>query len=367
MLLNTTETRITIVDVAGRAGVSPGTVSRVLNNVPNVDDELKQRVLTAVKSLGYIHIPKRRNLVNQQAHTPNVDLLNLSSIVMCVREMETPAPRNVYYSQVLHGAQTECARRSVNMVYCSLKDSANSITEIQAIVQRGQAAGILLVGLNNRTLVEKVIQLNLPVVLINTHYPSLAADTVVCDFYEGTKLAIGHLTELGHRNIVFVMGPNDDYSVQRRIEGYRIGLIKAGLPYRAELIFQSNLTISGGEEVAHQILQSNLKYSAICCANDGTAIGVIRTLSTAGVRVPEDVSVIGFDNLDVAALISPPLTTIHTNIEALGTLAIDHLIERVLPPDRLYRHTLVGVELVRRASTASLSLTTNTNTILQGV
>lgn len=363
MLVNTTEARVTIIDVAGRAGVSPGTVSRVLNNFPNVDDELKQRVLTAVKNLGYIHIPKRRTAVIQHTETPSENLLNVSSIVMCVREMETPAPRNAYYSHVLHGAQAECGKRNVNMVYCSLRDSPNSITEVQATLQRGQAAGLLLVGLNNRALIEKVTQLNLPVVLVNMHYSNLAADTVVCDFYEGTKLAIGHLTELGHRNIIFVMGPNDDYSVQRRLEGYRIGLIKAGLPYRAELIFQSNLTISGGEEVARQILQSNLKYSAICCANDGTAIGVIRTLSNAGIRVPQDVSVIGFDNLDVAALISPSLTTIHTNIESLGTLAIEHLIERVQRPNRLYRHTLVGVELIRRASTTSLLSPNNSQEI----
>jgi LacI family transcriptional regulator len=363
VMFNTSEAeaKVTIIDVAGHAGVSPGTVSRVLNNVPNVDGEIKQRVLTSVKSLGYIHVPKRRtNIVNQYSEPVGKKLLQVSSIIMCVREMETPAPRNLYYSHVLHGAQTECARRAVNMVYSSLKDSAASISEVQAILQRSQAAGLLLVGLNNRALIEKVLQLNLPLVLVNNHFPNLAADTVVCDFYEGTKLAIGHLVELGHRNIVFVTGPNDDYSVQRRVEGYRIGLIKAGLPYRPELVFQSNMTISGGEEVARRILESNLDYSAICCVNDGTAIGVVRTLRAAGVRVPDDVSVMGFDNLDVAALISPSLTTIHTNIEALGMLAIDHLIERVQRPDRLYRHTLVGVELVRRASTASLSVK-NTN------
>jgi LacI family transcriptional regulator len=355
VMFNQTASRVTIVDVAGQAGVSPGTVSRVLNNVPTVDSEIKERVLLAVKNLGYIHIPKRRNIINNNFDGHSENSSNLSSIVMCVREMETPAPRNAYYSHVLHGAETECARHNVNIVYCTLKDNPASITEIQAILQRGQAAGALLVGLNNRALIEKVLHLRLPVVLVNNHTPDLGVDTVVCDFYEGTKLAIGHLAKLGHRDIIFVTGPTEDYSVQRRMEGYRIGLIQAGLPYRPELVFKSDMTIPGGEEVADRILKSNLRYSAICCANDGTAIGLARILNAAGVRVPQDVSITGFDNLDLAALVSPPLTTIYTNIEALGTLAVEHLVRRVQRPDRLYRHTLVGVELIRRASTAPVN------------
>lgn len=355
MMLKQSEPRVTIVDVAGKAGVSPGTVSRVLNNVPGVDGELKERVLIAVKALGYIHIPKRRHMINKSFDNQSEDLLNLSSIVMCVREMETPAPRNAYYSHVLQGAETECTRRNINIVYCSLRDTPTSINEIQAILQRSQAAGVLLVGINNSTLIERVLQLKLPVVLVNNYLPNLRTDTVVCDFYEGTKLAIGHLAQLGHRDILFVTGPADDYSVQRRIEGYHIGLINADLPFRPEMVLKSDMTIPGGEEVARQIIKTKLKYSAICCANDGMAIGVLRVLTAAGVRVPQDVSIIGFDNLDIAALISPPLTTIYTNIEALGTLAVDRLIGRLQRPDQLYWHTLLGVELIRRASTAPVN------------
>jgi LacI family transcriptional regulator len=340
--------RITITDVAFQAKVSPGTVSRVLNNVPNVDEAIRGRVMEAVKNLNYIHIPKRRGVINLD----NGNGLQLKSIVMCVREMETPAPRNVYYSHVLHGAETECTRNNVNMVYFSVRDTAASLSEIEAVVRRGQADGLLLVGLNNQYLVENILKLGVPVAVVNNQFTDLTVDSVTSDFYQGTLLAIRHLSNLGHRDIIFIQGPDEDYSVQRRIEGYRIGLVQNNLDFRSEMVFETSMTIAGGEEVARRMLKSNLRFSAICCANDAIAIGVIRTLTAAGVAVPAQVSVIGFDDVDVATLISPPLTTIQSDIEALGSIAVERLVQRAVREDRPYQHTVIPVKLVIRGSTA---------------
>jgi LacI family transcriptional regulator len=340
--------RITITDVAFQAKVSPGTVSRVLNNVSNVDEAIRGRVLEAVKNLNYIHIPKRRGGISLE----NGNGLQLKSIVMCVREMETPAPRNVYYSHVLHGAETECTRNNVNMVYFSVKDTTASFNEIEAVVRRGQADGLLLVGLNNQYLVENILKLGVPVTVVNNQFTDLTVDSVTSDFYQGTLLAIRHLSGLGHRDIIFIQGPGEDYSVQRRIEGYRIGLIQSNLDFRPELVFETNMTIPGGEEVGQRILKSGLQFSAICCANDAIAIGVIRTLTAAGIAVPAQVSVIGFDDVDVATLISPPLTTIQSDIEALGSIAVERLVQRAVRLDRPYQHTVIPVKLIIRGSTA---------------
>jgi LacI family transcriptional regulator len=346
--------RITITDVAFQAKVSPGTVSRVLNNVSNVDEAIRGRVLEAVRSLNYIHIPKRRGGISFE--NSNSNGLQLKSIVMCVREMETPAPRNVYYSHVLHGAETECTRNNVNMVYFSVKDTAASLSEIEAVMRRGHADGLLLVGLNNQYLVENILKLGVPVTVVNNQFTDLTVDSVTSDFYQGTLLAIRHLSGLGHRDIIFIQGPDEDYSVQRRIEGYRIGLIQSNLDFRPELVFETAMTISGGEEVGRQILKSRLKFTAICCANDAIAIGVIRTLTAAGVAVPDQVSVIGFDDVDVATLISPPLTTIQSDIEALGSIAVERLVQRAVREDRPYQHTVMPVKLVIRGSTAPIQL-----------
>ncbi len=341
--------KITILDVAQHARVSPGTVSRVLNNVPNVDGNIKQRVLLAIKDLGYIHIPKRRIIRSSEGNGKSLTQLN--SIVMCAREMETPISRNIYYSHVLHGAEVECTYSNVNMIYCSVKDKPTSLWEIEAVIGRGKADGLLLVGLNNRTLIEKVSQLDIPVVLVNNHLPDLPVDSIICNFSEGIKLSMQYLSRLGHYDIIFIGGPAEDYSARVRLEGYRISLIQSNIEYRPELVFESDMTIGGAEEIAKRILKSGLKYSAICCANDGTAIGVIRVFTAAGIKIPQDVSVIGFDDIDVAALISPPLTTIHTDIEALGRLAVERLIGRLNRPGRFYQQTMLGVKLIERAST----------------
>lgn len=344
--------RITITDVAFQAKVSAGTVSRVLNNLPNVDQAIRARVLEAIKDLGYVHIPKRRANIGNTFEADNG--LQVKSIVMCVREMETPAPHNVYYSHVLHGAETECSRNNVNMVYFSVKDNLISLNQIEAVVSRGRADGLLLVGLNDRELVEGLLKLELPVTVVNNQFSDLPLDSVVCDFYQGTLLAMQHLTSLGHRDIIFVQGPPQDYSVQRRIEGYLVSLIRANLSYRPEMVFEAPLTILGGEEVVSRILASGQNFSAICCSNDAIAIGVVRALNAAHVRVAQDVSVIGFDDVDVATLISPPLTTIHSDIEVLGSIAIERLVQRAMRSDRPYQHTVVPVKLIERASTRSI-------------
>jgi LacI family transcriptional regulator len=343
--------RITIAHVANEARVSPGTVSRVLHNSPSVDEEIRSRVLSAVKTLGYIHIPKKRATVNGEGGSET----QLKSVVLCVREMETPAPRNVYYSHVLHGAETECSLTNLNMVYTTIKDTPASLPEIEAVLKRGQSDGVVLVGLNNHELLQQVsAKVHLPVVLINNYFPDLQFDSIVCDFYQGTVLAMRHLISLGHRDIVFVQGPLYDYSVQRRAEGYYVSLIQANLPFRSENVFTADLTIAGGEKIGRQILQSGVKFTAVCASNDATAIGIVRALNAAGLSVPDDISVVGFDDLEVASLVSPPLTTIHSDIEALGSIAVERLVQRALRPDRPLQQILLGTRLIERASTRAI-------------
>jgi DNA-binding LacI/PurR family transcriptional regulator len=343
--------RITIVDVAKAAQVSPGTVSRVLNNLPSVDEGIRERVLAAVQELGYIHVPKRHASALRQEN-PAANASGFSSIVMCVREMETPAPRNAYYSHVLHGAEIECGRNNINIVYATIPDQPPSLSEVKSIVERGKADGLLLVGLNSISLIRGLMGLNLPLVLLNSRFPELSVDSVVSDFYQGTQDAMTHLLGLGHREIGFLHGPLNDYTAQSRLEAYHVSLIRAGLPFRPELLVETDFTFQGGEMAADTILERGVSFSALCCANDSIAIGALRTLSRVGLKVPEQVSVIGFDDIEAAQLVSPPLTTIHADIAALGSVGVARLLERATRKDWPPQHIALNNRLVVRSSTA---------------
>jgi len=350
MTISNHTSKVTIRDVALKAGVSPGTVSRVLNNLPSVDDTLRSRVMVAVEMLQYVHVPRRRGMA--PGHGLSSDGA-ATSIVMAIRNMETPAPRNAYYSHVLHGAEAECARHDINLVYTVFDDSPEALPEITAVVQRGQAAGLLLTGLGSRQLVEGLLSLDLPMVLINNHFPDLPVGSVTSDFGQGIVLAMQHLYELGHRDIAFINGPRSEYSVQRRDDGFYKALRLLGLPYQSELVLETTMTVAGGEAATQRLLQSGARFSAVCCANDGIAFGVMRALREFGLRIPQDVSVVGFDDVDAAALTTPALTTIHSDIAAVGSLAMAQLLEHINHPERPPHQILLHVQLVTRQSTAA--------------
>ncbi len=358
--------RITAQDVAKLAQVSVGTVSRVFNNAPNVDEKNRRQVLEAANNLGYIHIAKKRHA----PITAESSRLALKSIVFGLRDLEPhwSAKSSVplmdediydlgrtYYALMLHGAVSEAATHGINVTNALIKDTPEGIASLKTLLDRNQMDGLLLVDFKSRELIEQVLKLEVPVVSIDNFWEDLPVEAVTVDSIEGTKKAVNHLIELGHRDIVFVCGNRYDYSARQRLNGYRLSLIEAGIPYRPELIFQGNMTILGGELVAEQILESNVKHTAICCSNDAEAIGVIRSLTRIGKRVGQEISVTGFDNLDNARLISPALTTIHASIEGLGSIAVQNLVERALNPRRPIVHTMLPSQLIIRESTGPVS------------
>jgi LacI family transcriptional regulator len=358
--------KATIIDVATVAKVSPGTVSRVFNNAPNVDEANRQRVLAAAEHLGYIHVPKRRVLEPSKEGQQ----IGLKSIVFALRDLPPikPAPSRqqnapeepeilggLYFSLIFQGAMAEATRHKLNVVSTLVEDSLQGASSLQKLREQGQMDGLLLAGFKSQELFNQALNFGVPVVALDNYWRDLPLDAVTVNYSEGTMRAIEHLVELGHRDIVYLTGKLDGYATFSRLNGYRLSLIELGLPYRPELLFESNMTVAGGERVARELLKSNLKFTAICCSNDADAIGVIRTLLKAGKRVPEDISVTGFDDLDAAKLISPPLSTIHASIEALGSIGVERLLARAADPSTPIRHTMLPTYLVVRNSTARVS------------
>ncbi len=197
-------------------------------------------------------------------------------------------------------------------------------------------------------------------VLIDNYFPKSQVDAVVSDNFEGAKQAVEYLVSKGHRQIAFIGGPttmsnrpiNKIYTIERRAAGYRTALLDAGLEINYGLYESSNLSAEGGYLACQRLLERGTKFTALFCANDATALGAMKALREARLDVPQDVSVMGFDDIDIAQLYHPALTTVRVNKEAMGAAAVKALIERVADPEAVSATIMLEVQLIERESVA---------------
>lgn len=345
----------TIRDVANRALVSIGTASRVFNNYPNVEADLRIRVLKAANELGYVHRQRNGALFrlddndDDNGHT-------ITHIAFCCRAgigSATAPLDNPYFSLVLHGVEAECRRQKLHLLYYVLEDDPRELTRARSTLSKSGAEAILLVNFTNEELVSDILKLDIPTVLIDHYFHELPLDVVMNENFAGTVRAVQHLIQAGHRRIGFLDG-SPHYTIERRREGYRAALEKAGIGYDPDLVVEGDLSFESGLQAAEIISQRKLGCTAYFCANDQSAIGLIQGLAEQGLRVPDDISVVGFDDVEAAKLISPPLTTVRANAEQLGRMAVRRLLDRVKDPTLPVTQTLLHSTLVERRSVRTL-------------
>lgn len=349
---------VTVKDIAQSAAVSVGTVSRVMNNQGGVNEEKRQRVLSVAASLGYINS-------NSQNASYRAVSRNLKEIGFFYRSSldnyinDTTVVSNPYWSHILIGAEIEARRNDIRLTYRVLDEVPNlAIAKIKEM----KLGGILLVGPAENEFAAQLQSEGLPIVLVDNYIPNLKLDAVCCDTFDGARQALSYLLEQGHNQIAFLCGPTREgkeeghrpnseiYSVDRRIMGYCMALLDYGQPVNYKLFQPNILSIQGGYDACKQLLARKINFSAIFCINDVTAIGAIKALNEAGLNVPGDISVVGFDDIDMAEHISPSLTTIHVNKENTGTAAVRALINRVANSETLTTNITLPVELVKRGS-----------------
>ncbi len=348
---------VTIKDVASQAEVSVGTVSRVFNNHSNVTDEIRQRVLKAASELGY----HGRSAPDNTARTPTTR--NLKEIGFLYHShldasIENNAGANPFWSHILYGAENEARISNMKITYRTIYNGDLSPQLLLSTIYDMKLGGILLVGPTEPTMIKVIQMAKLPLVLVDNYVPRLSVDAVLCDNFEGGREAVEYLIQAGHRQIAFIGGPtlagprpiNSVYTIERRAAGYRTALLDAGIPIQYDLYESGDLTAEGGYQACQRLLAKKVSFSAIFCANDATAIGALKALRDSGHRVPEDVSLVGFDDVDTSQYLSPALTTIRVNKEALGSTAVKHLLTRATDMDAVSVTSILEVELVERDS-----------------
>ena len=326
--------------IAELSGVSISTVSRVLNNLPGVKKSVQERVLAAATELGYQKDEPKR--------TGRIQAVSLLTSLPLGPSMDT------FHADVLHGVELACGREGIQLSYTTSGSNATKSDMIERLKQN-PVDGLLLLSLDDVTLIEQIRSLNLPTVMINVDHRELPLDTFLPDNRQGALLAMRHLVSQGHRRILHITA-SDRRTIQRRFEAYKAVLAEADIPYDPQLIINNHLGAEDTyEKLKHRLTEKKPDFTAIFCANDVAAMGALRALQETGLQVPQDISVIGFDDIATAAFLSPPLTTVRIESVELARLALSRLLDRAAEPNLTPIRVLLSCRLIERQSVATLN------------
>jgi LacI family transcriptional regulator len=346
---------VTLKDIAKEAQVSIGTVSRVFNNHVNVTEEVRQRVLKAATQLGYF-----ASASQEQRSYDSSRMVKEIGFLFCSFVWANGVTTNPFWSHILHGVETEASKFNIKVTYRSISGLQSMLDTLLTTIYEMKLGGILLVGPAELETVRLLQSTGIPLVLVDNHVPHF--NSVLGSNFEGARAAVDYLISMGHRQIAFIGGPVREgdqsmqgvYTVERRAEGYRMALLDAGLQVSHELYESANLSSDGGYEACKRLLKRDLPFSAIFCANDEMAIGAMKALREADLRIPENVSLVGFDDISLVEHLAPALTTVRVDKEMLGSVAVKRLLSLMSSPDSVSVSSVLEVELVIRGSVKRL-------------
>jgi LacI family transcriptional regulator len=328
---------ITIKDVARESGVNVSTVSRALNGEYGVHAETREHVVAVAERLRYRPNRVARGLVTGKSHT-------LGLVVSDIR--------NLFFAEVARGAEDAAYRAGYDVVLCNSDlDADKQLRYVQSLVEK-RVDGILMnsVSALGRKQQEQLAGLGVPIVLLNRGASRHTFSTISADNEAGGALAADYLVKLGHRRIAHLTGPRHHGNMTDRARGFVRALEAARKPVSPVVLHGRN-NFAGGVELAQRLLAQHPEVTAIFVASDTMAFGVMRALMEAGRRIPADVSVIGFDNVELSSIVHPPLTTIHQPKYEIGQAAVEVLLRLAgNTENRVPEHRLFGVHLVERES-----------------
>ena len=301
---------ITIRDVAQRAGVSVATVSRVLNGSGLVREETRLRVEGAAAALRYTPHVGARSLITRRT--------GLFGAVL-------PDLFGEFFSEVIRGMDPTAQEAGYHLLLSSSHDNRRDI-ELALGAMRGRVDGLIVMS-PNVPADELAASLpdGVPVVLLNCDVNGAGYDAIGVDNFGGARDMVRHLRRLGHERIGMVLGVEGNHDASERLRGYRAALEEAGLPADGRWEAAGDFTEAGGYRAAAELVRRDPRPTALFCANDSMAVGALSALRDAGLRVPEDVAVAGFDDIPIARYLGPPLTSVHVDVHRLGARAVEML------------------------------------------
>lgn len=329
--------RLTLKDVAEIAGVSPSTVSRVLSGSPLVNEETRKKVLKVVQELNYQPNVVARALKKRESNT--IGLL-------------VPDIVNPYFAEIARGVEDIAHQNGYSVVLCNYDASTEKERKYLQVLLQRQIDGLIYAGsgLVGDSIVN-LVQAGIPTVLLDRDTSEiLDVDTVCIDDERAAQLAVDHLIALGHRDIALLSGPEHLNSSKGRLAGYKLSLARNAIDFKPELVASGPFTMEAGFELVTRLVESKVQFTAVFAMSDMMAIGAIKALQRRRLRVPEDIAVVGFDNIKISGLITPELTTVAQPIYQLGSTAFTILKERLEARHHRRRRVVLETCLVVRDS-----------------
>lgn len=339
-------------EIAKIAGVSRSTVSRVINNYPNVPDETREKVLAVINQYEYVPQASARMLAGAKNR-----IIGLFIIDMRERSngMKNRVLKSPYYSEFIDSVVERASEMGYKVLVHLIHNSKGYKVIKECFIDKTISGGIFLGQNNDDVLIKEIIDTGYKVVLIDQSIKEADAVYSKCiivnsDNFGGAYNATKYLIDLKHTKIAHITGAEGKYSSIARIKGYKQALIDANLPIINSFIVRGEFVEETGYNATQKLLLKKNRPTAIFAANDIMAIGAIKAIKEAGLRVPEDISVVGFDDIEAGKYLAPPLTTLHMNLAAMAEIATKSITECIEKNACFSANYTVPVELVERQS-----------------
>jgi len=325
---------VTLKMVAERAEVSVNTASRAINNKPDINEETKKRVLQIAKELGYIRNAAAVALRTKKTGTIGVVIADNS---------------NPFYAEVLNGIEEAAREKNYHIILANTQRDYQKEEEAINLLLAKRVDGLLITPVQDRDDdIKKLIEANIPFVIVGRDFENIEVDAVYNNEVKGGFLSTEYLIKQGHKRIALINGFLHKSPAKGRLEGYKKALNKYRIPLDESLISVGDINIEDGYERTKQMLEKNLDFTAIFAYNDMMAFGSIQAIREKGLRIPEDIGLVGYDDIPFCSLMDPALTTIRLKKQELGIESVKLLLSRINSNRKKTKKIMLDVDIIVR-------------------
>lgn len=328
---------VTIKDISKKAGVSYATVSRALNNLPEVNEDTKKRIIKIANEMGYQPNAIAQGLVKSETKTIGLMIPDIT---------------NPFFPEVAIGVEEAASKAGYTVFLINTNwDEERELNSFKVLFQKQIDGLIIAPSSENVSHLEKILNKEFKITFIGRNLDYKGSTSIIINNVIGSWMAVKHLINKGHKNIAFLGGQKELSMNQERLKGYKNALKDYGLEINEELIKFDNLKREGGYHLTRRLIESGLKFSAVVTANDLLALGAIQAIKENGLSIPSDVAVIGFDDIELASLPEIQLSTVAQPKYEMGRLAFETLLKQIKGESNATKKVFLEPELIIRSTT----------------